>query len=69
MAYIRFATEEKELFKLLFMRDRSAENINDDSGKDVTEAMVRPSKVLEPDEQKNGGATDPGVCYAAHSQP
>lgn len=25
MAYIRFATEEKELFKLLFMRDRSAE--------------------------------------------
>lgn len=27
MAYIRFATEEKELFKLLFMRDRSAENI------------------------------------------
>lgn len=40
MAYIRFATEEKELFKLLFMRDRSAENINDDSGKDVTEAIV-----------------------------
>ncbi len=25
MAYIRFAAEEKELFKLLFMRDRSAE--------------------------------------------
>lgn len=25
MAYIRFADEEKELFKLLFMRDRSAE--------------------------------------------
>ena len=25
MAYIRFAREEKELFKLLFMRDRSAE--------------------------------------------
>ena len=41
MAYIRFATEEKELFKLLFMRDRSAENINDDSGKDVTEAIVK----------------------------
>ena len=33
--------EEKELFKLLFMRDRSAENINDDSGKDVTEAIVK----------------------------
>ena len=26
MAYIRFAREEKELFKLLFMRDRSNEN-------------------------------------------
>lgn len=26
MAYIRFAKEEKELFKLLFMRDRSNEN-------------------------------------------
>lgn len=26
MAYIRFAREEKELFKLLFMRDRSQEN-------------------------------------------
>lgn len=26
MAYIRFAKEEKELFKLLFMRDRSSEN-------------------------------------------
>lgn len=29
MAYIRFAKEEKELFKLLFMRDRSHENITD----------------------------------------
>ncbi len=29
MAYIRFAKEEKELFKLLFMRDRSNENTND----------------------------------------
>jgi len=27
VAYIRFAREEKELFKLLFMRDRSAEAI------------------------------------------
>ena len=26
MAYIRFAKEERELFKLLYMRDRSAEN-------------------------------------------
>lgn len=29
MAYIRFAKEEKELFKLLFMRDRSQEIIKD----------------------------------------
>ena len=27
MAYIRFAKEEKELFKLLYMRDRSSESI------------------------------------------
>ena len=27
MAYIRFAREEKELFKLLFMRDRTAEDL------------------------------------------
>jgi hypothetical protein len=30
MAYIRFAKEETELFKLLFMRDRSAEKTKDD---------------------------------------
>ncbi len=29
MAYIRFAKEEKELFKLLFMRDRSEEEITE----------------------------------------
>lgn len=32
MAYIRFAKEEKELFKLLFMRDRSDENEAEKSG-------------------------------------
>ncbi|MBQ3584778.1 MAG: TetR/AcrR family transcriptional regulator [Lachnospiraceae bacterium] len=31
MAYIRFAKEEKELFKLLFMRDRSNETITENS--------------------------------------
>lgn len=31
MAYIRFAREEKELFKLLFMRDRSQEDTKDNS--------------------------------------
>lgn len=30
MAYIRFAREERELFKLLFMRDRSGETIKDE---------------------------------------
>lgn len=31
MAYIRFAKEEKELFKLLYMRDRSQEALPEDS--------------------------------------
>lgn len=31
LAYIRFAREEPELFKLLFMRDRSQEVISDDT--------------------------------------
>ena len=30
MAYIRFAREEKELFKLLFMCDRSHETVRDE---------------------------------------
>lgn len=30
IGYVRFAKEEKELFRLLFMRDRSAEPIRDD---------------------------------------
>lgn len=30
MAYIRFAREERELFKLLFMRDRTGETIRED---------------------------------------
>lgn len=30
MAYIRFAKEERELFKLLFMRDRSREAVTED---------------------------------------
>ena len=32
MAYIRFAKEEKELFKLLYMRDRSSEFVPEGSG-------------------------------------
>ena len=38
MAYIRFAKEETELFKLLFMRDRSREKIDD--GRAQMEPMV-----------------------------
>jgi AcrR family transcriptional regulator len=37
MAYIRFAKEEKELFKLLYMRDRSSELIPD--GSELTDEM------------------------------
>lgn len=36
MAYIRFAKEEKQLFRLLYMRDRSKEIVSED-----TEAMQR----------------------------
>lgn len=36
MAYVRFAKEERELFKLLFMRDRSGEKIEDNR------AQIRP---------------------------
>ena len=48
MAYIRFALEEKELFKLLFMRDRSAEEIPEETelGKTVT-AMVQENTGLD----------------------
>ena len=48
MAYIRFALEEKALFKLLFMRDRSAEEIPEETelGKTVT-AMVQDNTGLD----------------------
>lgn len=40
MAYIRFAKEEKELFKLLFMRDRSRENTdNKEENKQLIELI------------------------------
>lgn len=38
MAYICFAKEEKELFKLLFMRDRTKEMINDSDA--ITENVI-----------------------------
>lgn len=41
MAYIRFAKEEKELFKLLYMRDRSDESIPEQTAlTDQMETMV-----------------------------
>ena len=41
MAYIRFAKEEKELFKLLYMRDRSGEKIPQESTQiQQMEAMI-----------------------------
>lgn len=39
MAYIRFAKEEKELFKLLYMRDRSTESVA--NGSDISDSMER----------------------------
>ena len=49
MAYIRFAREEKELFKLLFMRDRSAENTADsgDELKEIVKLLMKNLKISE----------------------
>lgn len=46
MAYIRFAREEKELFKFLFMRDRSSE-IEDCLDEDFTDSVYYIHKYLE----------------------
>lgn len=40
MAYIRFAKEEKELFKLLFMRDRSNENKENKENKEENKQLI-----------------------------
>ncbi len=58
MAYIRFAREEKELFKLLFMRDRTGENIED--GRE----SLRP--ILEVIRANLGGSEE--EAYAFHMQ-
>lgn len=51
MAYIRFAKEEKELFKLLFMRDRSHENIgkNDDETKPLIQIIQKNTGMSQQD--------------------
>ena len=53
MAYIRFAAEETELFRLLFMRDRSGETIPEETelGADM-EALVRGNTGLDGDTAK-----------------
>ena len=40
MAYIRFAKEEKELFKLLFMRDRTGEDTSESYDFEETAQMI-----------------------------
>lgn len=50
VAYIRFAKDEKELFKLLFMRDRSAEQITD-SPKELKPLIETITKVTGMSEQ------------------
>ncbi len=53
MAYIRFAKEETELFKLLYMRDRSCESISEKSGIDKDmETLVQSNTGLAEDEAK-----------------
>lgn len=48
MAYIRFAREEKELFKLLYMRDRSSETIPEETElSDQMESMVHHNTGLD----------------------
>ena len=51
MAYIAFARKEKELFKLLFMRDRTAERIEteDASLNDIIEIISRNTGLSEED--------------------
>ena len=41
MAYIRFAKEEKELFRLLFMRDRTGETLQEDRNIDGIMELIR----------------------------
>lgn len=51
MAYIRFAREERELFKILFMRDRSGEKTTEE-GKELEGIIQLLMKSLGIDEEK-----------------
>ena len=51
LAYIRFAKEEKELFKMLYMRDRSEEDSAEDSARDRNmEQLVHKNTGLDGEE-------------------
>lgn len=54
MAYIRFSKEEKELFKLLFMRDRSSEIISEDKSsiKPILEIIMKNLNIGEDEAYK-----------------
>ncbi len=53
MAYIRFAREEKELFKLLFMRDRSGETVPpEDASFAYILPMIQDAVGLTPEEAR-----------------
>lgn len=52
MAYIRFAKEEKELFRLLFMRNRSHESIEDKEEKNPLLELI----------QQNLGISEEDAC-------
>ncbi len=53
MAYIRFASEHKELFKLLYMRDRQSEDIEDEKGLNYEiETIVKSNTGLSTDDAK-----------------
>ena len=52
MAYIRFAKEEKELFKLLYMRDRSSEVVKKDEISTDIQTLVQTNTGLKGDEAK-----------------
>lgn len=47
MAYIRFAKEEKELFKMLFLTDTSSEDFSDDSDENEIEEVKPLVKILQ----------------------
>ena len=52
MAYIRFAREEKELFRLLFMRDRTGEEFSSSPDFDASVEMIANSMGVDTDTAK-----------------